>query len=107
MRVIGMRSPVRRRHLRDAATICTETITLSNGQVLNRCELDAGHLEQGEKHKAGCSRWGKPKLPDPEPVDPAVQREREELAAAIAPHQAAEYARRRRRSQRYKGGEHP
>jgi hypothetical protein len=49
-----------RRHLRDVATICTATITLSNGQVLNRCELDAGHLEQGEKHRDGCTRWGAP-----------------------------------------------
>lgn len=43
-----------RRHLRDAASICTATVTLSNGLVISRCERERGH---GGKHKDGCSHW--------------------------------------------------
>lgn len=46
-----------RRHLRDASTICPAFMKLSNGLVINRCELDVGH---DGKHKDGCSRWGNP-----------------------------------------------
>lgn len=46
-----------RRHLRDAATICPATSRLSNGFVVNRCELDKGH---DGKHKDGCTHWGTP-----------------------------------------------
>lgn len=45
------------RHLRDASKICPALTKLSNGLVINRCELDAGH---DGKHKDGCSYW-----PDP------------------------------------------
>lgn len=44
----------RRRHLRDAATICPAIRKLSNGLVIDRCELNAGH--EG-RHKDGCSHW--------------------------------------------------
>lgn len=49
-------------HLRDAATICPATTTLSNGLVINRCERDAGH---DGKHKDGCSHWGNDRTADP------------------------------------------
>lgn len=48
--------PGRRRHLRDAATICPATLT-AGGKVLVRCELDAGH---DGRHKSGCTSWGNP-----------------------------------------------
>jgi hypothetical protein len=50
-----MRRRGQRGHLRDVATICPATTTLSSGTVLNRCELDKGHPG---KHKDGCTRWG-------------------------------------------------
>jgi hypothetical protein len=50
-----MTTPKQRRHLRDAATICPATSRLSNGFVVNRCELDKGH---DGKHKDGCTHWG-------------------------------------------------
>lgn len=56
--------PAHRRHLRDAATIC-EAVLDAPGHPL-RCELDAGHLEQGVKHKSGCSRWGVPSVEEDE-----------------------------------------
>lgn len=52
-----MGSPGRRRHLRDAATICVATLKLSSGTVLARCELDNGHPG---KHRNGCTQWGGP-----------------------------------------------
>lgn len=48
---------MKRRHLRDAATICDAVLAIVPTLTL-RCELDAGHLEQGIKHKSGCTRWG-------------------------------------------------
>lgn len=47
------------RHLRDAAKICPATSRLSNGYVVNRCELDVGHDGQ---HKDFCTRWSDPRL---------------------------------------------
>lgn len=55
---MGAVRDLRRRHLRDAATICTATLKLSDGTVYNRCELDADH---DGKHKDGCTRWGEPR----------------------------------------------
>jgi hypothetical protein len=51
----------RRRHLRDASKICPATVKLSNGLVINRCELDAGH---DGKHKDFCSHWPDPTTPN-------------------------------------------
>lgn len=48
----------RRRHLRDAATICTDVLNVPGTPM--RCELDAGHLKLGQQHKHGCTRWGRP-----------------------------------------------
>lgn len=48
----------RYRHLRDAAAICAAVLPMPGGDL--RCELDAGHLAQGDKHKNGCTRWGTP-----------------------------------------------
>lgn len=45
----------RRRHLRDAATICPASEPCPGGDF--RCELDAGH---DGKHKDGCTHWGTP-----------------------------------------------
>lgn len=45
-----------RRHLRDAATICPASLSLTNGLVLNRCERNLGH---DGKHKDGCTHWGR------------------------------------------------
>lgn len=53
----------RRGHLRDAALVCTEVLAVPGSTL--RCELDAGHLEKGEKHKSGCTRWGRPKQVTP------------------------------------------
>ena len=43
----------RRRHLRDAATICPARVPCPGGDI--RCERDAGH---NGKHKDGCTHWG-------------------------------------------------
>jgi hypothetical protein len=51
----------RRRHLRDAATICPATITVP-GEGPLRCEHDAGHDGQ---HKHECMRWGNPSALNP------------------------------------------
>jgi len=51
-------APGRRQHLRDAALICTAVLDVPGTPL--RCELDAGHLDQGMKHKNGCTRWGQP-----------------------------------------------
>ncbi|WP_285475281.1 hypothetical protein [Actinoplanes sp. NBRC 101535] len=50
----------RRRHLRDAATICTAVLTVPGTPM--RCQLDAGHLDRGEKHRHGPTRWSGPVL---------------------------------------------
>lgn len=47
----------RRRRLRDASKVCPVFMKLSNGLVISRCELDAGH---DGPHKDGCTRWGNP-----------------------------------------------
>lgn len=47
-----------RRHLRDATKVCPAVVALSTGVVISRCELDAPH--DGERHKAGCTRWDTP-----------------------------------------------
>lgn len=52
----------RLRHLRDAATICDAVLDMPGWPM--RCELDAGHLAQGVKHKHGCTHWGTPEVPD-------------------------------------------
>jgi hypothetical protein len=48
-----MTQPTRRRHLRDAATICPARVPCPGGDI--RCELDKGH---DGKHKDGCTWWG-------------------------------------------------
>lgn len=45
----------RPRHLRDAATLCPESITIP-GEGALRCEHDAGH---DGKHKHACTHWGR------------------------------------------------
>jgi hypothetical protein len=55
-------SALRRRHLRDAATICDAVLYVVPTLSL-RCELDAGHLDHGVKHKSGCTHWGTPIKP--------------------------------------------
>ncbi len=47
--------------LRDTAKMCLDVLPVPNHPLV--CELDAGHLELGEKHKAGCTRWGTPTGP--------------------------------------------
>ena len=49
--------------LRDAAALCLAVFELPASALL--CELDKGHLEQGEQHKSGCTRWGRVAV-DPE-----------------------------------------
>ena len=51
-----MRSSSRGRHLRDAAALCLAVLDVPGDRLV--CELDAGHIDQGVKHKAGCTRWG-------------------------------------------------
>lgn len=46
--------------LRDVATICLAVLRMPPGADNLVCELDAGHLDQGQKHKSGCTRWGRP-----------------------------------------------
>lgn len=53
-------------HLRDAATLCLAVLPTPGGSLV--CELDSGHLDVGEKHRSGCTRWGTPARPvDPRP----------------------------------------
>lgn len=49
--------------LRDVATLCLEPFRVPGGPLL--CELDKGHLDQGQQHKSGCTRWGRVAVDQP------------------------------------------
>lgn len=53
--------PLDRPPLRDAATLCLDVLRMPPGTDDLVCELGAGHFDQGQKHKGGCTRWGAPK----------------------------------------------
>lgn len=61
-----MKKPLSRRgrpmHLRDAATLCLAVLPVKPDGLV--CELPAGHLDAGQKHKSGCTSWGRPRTPD-------------------------------------------
>lgn len=52
--------------LRDVATLCLDPFPVPGGPLV--CELDKGHLEQGVRHKSGCTRWGRPMGATDEPA---------------------------------------
>ncbi len=52
-----------RPNLRDAATLCRDVLDVPGHPLV--CELDAGHLELGVKHKSGCTLWGTPTNVEP------------------------------------------
>jgi len=48
---------------RDVATLCLAVLDVPNHPLV--CELEADHLDRGQKHKSGCTHWGRAVDPQP------------------------------------------